>query len=339
MLHGVDGSIAAENRAPGADRPAPRSATDCPCCRNNEGNRPLYRLRYGEVRQCVRCRTAYTVFDAVDVRSANEVFGSRDYVKSRIYELHNLRRTARARLGYLRAHVRTGDLLEFGASTGEFLYESHQAGFRVSCVDRYPVLLDVNMPQNAVEVFQQDADTFAIGKTFDVIAAFHVLEHLQQPEVFLRKCRDLLTPEGILFLEVPNFGVLARWIWRGRWGMFYDYHLCHFERRTLVSLLERCGYRVVETRTVDDPLRYLAPFYQPVRNVVWSVVKSMRRDSMVAPVESRSESEIRTSSKARVYRLESGVLRALSFLLLPLSLPLGWLGFGSYLQVIARKTP
>lgn len=331
--------IVAENRVPGADLLAPRSETDCPCCRNNEGNRSLYRLRYGEVRQCGRCWTAYTAFDAVNVRSANEVFGSRDYVKSRIYEIHNLRRTARARLGYLRAHVKTGDLLEFGASTGEFLYESHQAGFRISCVDRYPVLLDVNMPQNVVEVFQQDADTFAIGKTFDVIAAFHVLEHLQQPEMFLRKCRDLLTPEGILFLEVPNFAALARWIWRGRWGMFYDYHLCHFERHTLVSLLERCGYRVIHARTVDDRLRYLAPLYQPVRNVMWSVVKSMRHGPASEPIEGRSESEIHASGKARVYRFESGVLHALSLLLLPLSWPLGWLGLGSYLQVIARKAP
>ena len=245
----------------------------------------------------------------------------------------------RARLRRLRAHISAGDLLEFGASTGEFLYESHQAGFRVSCADRYPALLDVNMSKNVVDVFQQDADAFAIGKTFDAVAAFHVLEHLQQPDVFLHKCRDLLTPEGILFLEVPNFGALARWIWRGRWGMFYDSHLCHFERRTLVSLLEQCGYRVVEARTVDDTLRYLAPFYQPVRNVVWSVIKSMRRGSAAVPVESQSESDIHASGKARVYRLESGALHALSLLLLPLSVPVGWLGLGSYLQVIARKAP
>ena len=218
MSHDDVSDIVAENRAPDLHPSFPRSATDCPCCRNNEGNRPLYRLRYGEVRQCGRCRTAYTVFDAADIRSANEVFGSRDYVKSRIYEIYNLRRAARARLRRLRAHISAGDLLEFGASTGEFLYESHQAGFRVSCADRYPALLDVNMSKNVVDVFQQDADAFAIGKTFDAVAAFHVLEHLQQPDVFLHKCRDLLTPEGILFLEVPNFGALARWIWRGRWG-------------------------------------------------------------------------------------------------------------------------
>lgn len=335
MSHG----IAVENHTSGAERPAPQSATGCPCCWNDESNRRLYRLRYGEVRQCGRCQIAYTVFDAVDVGSANEVFGSRDYVKSRIYELYNLRRTARARLVRLRAYASTGDLLEFGASTGEFLYESHLSGFRVSCVDRYPALLDANRPQNVVEVFQQDADAFAIGKTFDVVAAFHVLEHLRHPEAFLRKCRDLLTPEGVLFLEVPNFDALARRIWRGRWGMFYDYHLCHFGQHTLVSLLEHCGYCVLETRTVDDPLRYLAPFYQPVRNALWSAVKRLRRGSVATPAESRKESEISASAKAWVYRLESGVLHALSLLLLPLSLPLGWVGIGSYLQVIARKAP
>ncbi|TWT42553.1 putative S-adenosylmethionine-dependent methyltransferase [Botrimarina hoheduenensis] len=40
--------------------------------------------------------------------------------------------------------------------------------------------------------------------SFDFIASFETLEHLQDPAGFLRECRRLLTPGGRLMLSVPN---------------------------------------------------------------------------------------------------------------------------------------
>ena len=40
--------------------------------------------------------------------------------------------------------------------------------------------------------------------SFDRICFFHVLEHITQPDLFLKSCADLLCPQGKIILEVPS---------------------------------------------------------------------------------------------------------------------------------------
>ena len=43
-----------------------------------------------------------------------------------------------------------------------------------------------------------------IGRSFDFIAANHMLEHLFRDEEFVRKCKDRLNPGGWFYAAVPN---------------------------------------------------------------------------------------------------------------------------------------
>lgn len=47
--------------------------------------------------------------------------------------------------------------------------------------------------------------TIQLDKKFDMIYASHVLEHIQDTGVFLRKVRKLLSPSGYFFIIVPIF--------------------------------------------------------------------------------------------------------------------------------------
>ena len=67
-------------------------------------------------------------------------------------------------------------------------------------------------------------------------------------ELLARKhqVRALLRPGGRLHLSTIDTGSLVARLLGGRWPWLMDMHLVYFDRPTLTSLLEECGFRVTE---------------------------------------------------------------------------------------------
>ena len=82
----------------------------------------------------------------------------------------------------------------------------------------------------------------------DVVTFFHVLEHTDRPDAYLRRARGLLASGGLLIVEVPNFASPG-FLFLGTRNFCVDYpnHLWFFTPSALRRLLERCGFLVEET--------------------------------------------------------------------------------------------
>jgi SAM-dependent methyltransferase len=113
-----------------------------------------------------------------------------------------------------------GRLLEIGPGGGGFAYLAKQAGFEVSAIEmnaescRY--LADV-IGVRAIHRADSAAAVLEEG-THDVIAAWHVIEHLEDPWPTVAAAAARLAPSGILILAAPNpasfqFRILGRnWV-------------------------------------------------------------------------------------------------------------------------------
>jgi 2-polyprenyl-3-methyl-5-hydroxy-6-metoxy-1,4-benzoquinol methylase len=79
----------------------------------------------------------------------------------------------------------------------------------------------------------------------DVVVLWHVLEHLDDPEVGLRRAVEALGRRGRIVVSVPNLDSLQARIGGRRWfHLDVPRHAVHFTRRGLVRLIGRCGLRV-----------------------------------------------------------------------------------------------
>ena len=86
---------------------------------------------------------------------------------------------------------------------------------------------------------------FAPGR-FDLVTAFHVLEHLPDPVAAIARMLEWLAPGGLLVLEVPNAGGLGASVFGRAWsGLELPRHLWHFSPATLDALVRRAGGDVV----------------------------------------------------------------------------------------------
>jgi len=93
------------------------------------------------------------------------------------------------------------------------------------------------------------------GETFDIVSFFEVLEHQDNPTVFLSQVRRLVKPGGHIALSVPN---------RNRWQKGLDVtdlppnHLTRWNPAVLMTFLRRGGFEIVSLREEPISLRRTA---------------------------------------------------------------------------------
>ena len=132
-------------------------------------------------------------------------------------------------------------------------------------------------------------DSEATTRTYDVVTAFDVLEHVEDPVFFLERSSRLLNKSGLLFLSTPDLGSMAAKCLGRRWHFFCPYHLVYFDRETLTKLASRLGLEMVHFsrrgryRSVGYTLRYLFEFL--LRRKAPSLINKF--DNMVVPVNLR----------------------------------------------------
>lgn len=99
----------------------------------------------------------------------------------------------------LRAHLphEGGKLLDFGGGNGALMSRFAQAGFVCGVVDYTPATV------SGVERLGDTLDDLPADARFDVIFCSHVFEHVAEPVDVAKRLRERLTPEGMLFVEVP----------------------------------------------------------------------------------------------------------------------------------------
>lgn len=125
-------------------------------------------------------------------------------------------------------------LLDIGAGTGDFLVTAKSKEFKVTGIE-------VN--EQARKRAEQKGISLLVnlddvaGKKFDVITLWHVLEHLPNLKSDLNKIENLLNPNGILVIAVPNYKSYDAKFYREFWAA-YDAprHLWHFSQNSITKL-------------------------------------------------------------------------------------------------------
>lgn len=139
------------------------------------------------------------------------------------------------RITLLQKHISNHQHLQFlevGGNTNE-RFQSALTGLFEQCIN-------VELNLNCDSQFQS-LDTLPREST-DVIAAYFVLEHVQNPTKFLESCVNALKYNGLLFIEVPNLYIYPL----NPAGLALWEHTNHFSPYSLALIAEVNGLRLLD---------------------------------------------------------------------------------------------
>jgi SAM-dependent methyltransferase len=196
-----------------------------------------------------------------------------------------LEKTVEDRFTVIEPYLRTGSILDLGCVDSRPARESaaqrieHKPNLLFKrMVEANKDTLGIDIDKDGVEVLRGmgyqadygDVETMDLGRKFDTIVAGELIEHLENPGLFLRNMRRHIKAGGVLIISTPNpFYQAQVWkIWRYGEPMNHEDHTNWQDPGTLVSLMRRTGWEVFEGYWVQPPRsfvktwkRYLRPYF------------------------------------------------------------------------------
>jgi 2-polyprenyl-3-methyl-5-hydroxy-6-metoxy-1,4-benzoquinol methylase len=142
-------------------------------------------------------------------------------------------------------------VLETGCSTGRLLMHLHK-DYGIPLENLCGIEPDRNAASAAkasglIQISGTDLSQAAFDERFDRIVFWHVLEHLHLIEGDLEKAHELLEPDGMLVIALPNIDSDDARRYGSRWiALDAPRHLYHFTPETLERLLAKHGFSVVD---------------------------------------------------------------------------------------------
>jgi len=145
---------------------------------------------------------------------------------------------------FQRFNMKQGDkLLDVGCGRGDFLKGFKDLGLEVMGIDQEKSSSDI-LEGIEVGIVNIEKDSFPFnGETFDFVFSKSVIEHLWNPEHFIKECCRVLKPGGKIIIMTPD--------WQSQMYIFYDdyTHRHPYISTGLENLLKIHGFQGASAKT------------------------------------------------------------------------------------------
>jgi 2-polyprenyl-3-methyl-5-hydroxy-6-metoxy-1,4-benzoquinol methylase len=147
-----------------------------------------------------------------------------------------------------------GRVLDIGAGIGEVPDVFLDKGWHTHVIDMNNVAVEWLRGRGHDEVFHGSLEDYTTSHKFDIIMAWGVIEHVLDPDAFLKRVFNLLIPGGLFVSEVPHGHSLLVDMTR-KTGMdpkrilMGEQHIVLYSTQAYCDLHERNGLEMIHLQT------------------------------------------------------------------------------------------
>lgn len=224
----------------------------CPLCGFYEYNR-IWDLNSYSFSKCPKCKLVYQnpqpIADDVEERYDQSYFN---------YEIENEESFLNLMLLGLKdvdfepdkldSDNRT--LLDIGCATGLFLSYMKENGWNTYGVEVCESAADYGNRVRDVNIFKGTLHKAKFPDNFfDIVHFSHVIEHINDPNTFIKEVYRILKPGGYVYCTTPNIDGLQAKLFKEKWRSAIADHMILFSVKTLKSIFKNNGFSILKHRT------------------------------------------------------------------------------------------
>jgi len=141
-----------------------------------------------------------------------------------------------------------GKIFDVGCGLGYLLssipntwkkYGSDSSDFAISFIKE-------NNPEIIIEKLNLEFPPNENQKNFDIVVCYHVIEHIENPDIFFKHLSMMVKDGGILIVGTPNIGSIGAKIFKGNFRLFGIGHLSLFNNKNLEGLFIKNNFKIIK---------------------------------------------------------------------------------------------
>lgn len=155
-------------------------------------------------------------------------------------------------------------VLDVGCASGSFVYFAKEAGLNPIGIDLDPDSIKFGQKEG-LDLRNGTLKSMKFKKeSFDGIHLGDIIEHIKDPESFLKECLRILKKDGTIIISTPNtnsfFPKATKWLYKKLKIMWSHptppYHLFDFSDKNLIKLLKNNNLEIKNISYSKIPLMY-----------------------------------------------------------------------------------
>ena len=234
----------------------------CEIC-GSEEIRPFYEKNGFSTVRCGACGVVF-VYPAPKAEDVRKIYEDDQYFSSHYSEIDIWEKrsgdfrqkplmtlSALARISSIDRKTECGPgrvrFLEIGSSYGVLLEVAKWYGWQVFGIETNRRLAELSKARGLNVIGGDFEDALpSLPHDFDVVALYHVIEHLTDPTRAIRQIYDILVPGGMVVIQTPNVESRAFQIQKTQWEYFKPpEHLFYFSLNSIRHVLETAGFELM----------------------------------------------------------------------------------------------
>ncbi|MDA7485764.1 class I SAM-dependent methyltransferase [Candidatus Pelagibacter ubique] len=185
------------------------------------------------------------------------------------------------RYNFLKKRVVNKKVLDFGCGAGGFLELASKRAKKVDGIELERAMQESFIKRN-LNVYTNYEQALQSSKKWNILTAFHVVEHLSDPIKILSKLSKLLTDDGEMFVEIPNSEDALLTLYENKAFQNFTYwsqHLYLFNNHNLQELAKKAKLKVkwikyVQRYPLSNHLYWLSKG-KPAGHKVWNFLDNI----------------------------------------------------------------